>query len=222
METLSHEYTGNSKYDVKPFGSVQWNEIYTISFVRLTSLILPKGTSGGTVPYRSTPGVGVNVNVTVPDTVPVAVGAGVAESLPPKVDVAVALEVPVMSGASVAVSVGALVALGLTVCVKVGSGVCEAGRSGVGSIARVCAACVPASAIVVACESPAEIGEKTGKHALRARDKTRTTNDIRRLIHTSWGLRLRDDFHELREHIPQHAFGERAHLSVNHLASRNE
>jgi len=199
--------------------------MYTISFVRFFSVIKAKGTSGGTVPHRSGPGVGVRVTVGVPETARVAVvvpavAVTVPVSAPANVDVSDMLAVPLVSAAVVAVLVARFVAVG--VFVNVGGGVLEGGSVGVGNEARVSAACVRASATDVACESPAEIGESPGMHALNATDNTRTTKNIRWFIHTSWDSGLSDDFHELADYIPQHSLWERSHLSVYYLAFRNK
>jgi len=121
------------------------------------------------------------VAVTVPLTVemvsaPVGVGLLVAVMVP------VALAALVASGVDVAVLVGAPVALGAVVAVKVGGGVFEGGRLGVGRAACVSAANVPASAIAVACESPAEIGDNPGTHAFNPTDRIKIAKARRRLI----------------------------------------
>jgi hypothetical protein len=167
--------------------------MYTISFVRFFNVIKAKGTSGGTVPHRSGPGVGVRVAVTVPVIVAVTVTVDVVAmedgavpvTMPVPVDVAARLAVPVVSGAVVAVLAGFSVAVGAGVFVNVGSGVLEGGMVGEGSAIRVWAACVRASATDVACASLADIGDKPGMHALRAADNARTTKKLRCLIHTS-------------------------------------
>ena len=78
-------------------------------------------------------------------------------------------EVVDVAGTAVASMVGAFVPVGAVVGVKVGSGVLEGGSVSVGSAARVYAACVPAIAIVVACDWFGDTSGMFGMHALTAK-----------------------------------------------------